>query len=173
MNISDIGSSLKLAKFIFSLLTDPEGAIIKVIDDINSTNSDEISEIKTALCKKVNCSDMLIEPNENGITLNFIGMKDSIDIFAINIASFIYKIIDKVKPLVSLMVDKEDIERTMNGLTVIHDEIKNTTFIKIPHKETVLSLEVKSIPEDDTAMIEIPIESERILEKLSEMKKHD
>lgn len=169
MNISDIGSSLKLAKFIFSLLTDPEAAIIKVIDDINTTDSEDVSEIKKGLCNKVNCSDMLIEPNENGITLRFIGMKEPVDVFAINIASFIYKLIDKVKPIVSLMVDKEDIERTMNGLTVIHDETKNTTFIEIPHKETILSLEVKSIPEDDTAIIEIPIKSERILEKLREM----
>lgn len=169
MNLSDIGSSLKLAKFIFSLLTNPEGAIIKVIDDINSTDSEDISEIKKGLCNKVNCSDMLIEPNENGLTLRFIGMKDSIDTFAINIASFIYKLVDKVKPVVSLMLDKEDIERTMNGLTVINDETKNTTFIKVPHKETILSLEVKTTG-DNTATIEIPIESERILEKLKEMK---
>ena len=170
MNISDIGSGLKLAKFIFSLLTDTEGAIIKVIDDINSTDSAEISEIKKALCKKVNCSDMLIEPNESGITLRFIGMKEPVDVFAINIASFIYKLIDKIKHIVSLMVPKEEIDKIMNGLTVIHDETKNTTFIEIPHEYKVLSLEVKSIPEDNTATIEIPIESERILEKLKEMK---
>ena len=170
MNISNLGSGLKLAKFIFSLLTDPEGAVIKVIDDINNTDSDDISEIKTALCTKVNCSDMLIEPNENGITLKFNGMQDSIDVFAVNIASFIYKLLNKVKPIISLMVPKEEIEKIMNGLTVINDENNNTTFIELPHKDKVLSLEVKSIPEEDTAMIEIPIESERILEKLKEMK---
>lgn len=169
MNISDIGSGLKLAKFIYSLLTDTEGAIIKVIDDINNTDSDEISEIKTALCKKVNCTDMLIEPGEHGLTLNFIGMKDPIDVFAINIAGFIYKLIDKVKPIVALMVPKEEIEKIMTGLTVIHNETKNTTFIELPHKDNILSLEVKSIPEDNSATIEIPIESERILEKLREM----
>ena len=58
--IDNLMGSLKLAKFIFSLLTDPEGAIIKVIDDINSTDSEEISEIKKGLYNKVNCSDMLI-----------------------------------------------------------------------------------------------------------------
>ena len=170
MSLADLSNGLKLAKFIYSLLTDTEGAIIKVIDDLNDTDSEEISEIKVAVCKKVNCIDMLIEPNENGLTLKFIGMKDSIDVFAINIASFIYKLTDKIKPIVSLMVPKEEIDNIMNGLTVIHDETKNTTFIEVPHKENILSLEVKSIPEDNTAMIDIPIESERILEKLREMK---
>lgn len=170
MNISDIGSSLKLAKFIYSLLTDPEGAVIKIIDDINTTDTDDISEIKIALCKKVNCSDMLIEPKEDGITLKFIGMKDSVDVFAVNIASFIYKLVDKIKPIVSLMVPKEEIEKIMNGLTVISDETKDTTFIELPHKDNILSLEVKSIPDDNSATIEIPIESERILEKLREMR---
>lgn len=170
MNISDIGSGLKIAKFIYSLLTDTEGAIIKVIDDINTTDSADISEIKVALCKKVNCTDMLIEPKEDGLTLNFIGMKDPIDVFAINIASFIYKLVDKIKPIVSLMVPKEEIDNIMKGLTVIHDETKNITFIEIPHEDKVLSLEVKSIPEDNTATIDIPIESERILEKLREMR---
>ena len=169
MNITDIGSGLKLAKFIYSLLTDPEGAVIKIIDDINTTDSDDISEIKVAVCKKVNCSDMLIEPKEDGITLKFIGMKDSIDIFAVNIASFIYKLIDKIKPIVSLMIPKEEIEKIMNGLTVINDETNNTTFIELPYKDKVLSLEVKNA-EDNIAMIEIPIESERILSKLKEMK---
>lgn len=170
MNISDIGSGLKLAKFIYSLLTDPEGAVIKVIDDINSTDSEDISEIKEGLCKKVNCSDMLIEPKVDGLTLKFIGMKEPVDAFAINIASFIYKLVDKVRPILSLMVSKEDIEKTMSGLTVIHDKTKNTTFIEIPHEDKVLSLEVKGIPEDDIATIDIPIESERILAKLREMK---
>ena len=169
MNISDIGSGLKLAKFVFSLISDPESAIIKIIDDINSTDSDEISEIKTAVCKKVNCSDMLIEPKDDGITLKFIGMKDSVDVFAVNIASFVYKLLYKVKPIVSLMVPKEDIEKIMNGLTVINDETNNTTFIELPYKDKILSLEVKTV-EDNIAVIEIPIENERILEKLKEMK---
>ena len=169
MSLADIGSSLKIAKFIYSLITDSEGAIIKIIDDINITDSDDISEIKVAVCKKVNCDDMLIEPKEDGITLKFIGMKDSVDVFAVNIAGFIYKLVDKIKPIVSLMVPPEDIERIMTGLTVINDEINNTTFIELPYKEGVLSLDVKTT-EDDTAVIEIPIESERILEKLKEMK---
>ena len=118
MNITDIGSGLKLAKFIFSLLTDPEGAVIKIIDDINSTDSDDISEIKIAVCKKVNCSDMLIEPKEDGITLKFIGMKDSVDVFAVNIASFVYKLIDKVRPVVTLMVSKEDIDKIVSDLKI-------------------------------------------------------
>ena len=169
MNISDIGSSLKLAKFIFSLLTDPEAAIIKIIDDLNDTDNEEISEIKIALCKKVNCSNLLIEPKEDGLMLKFIGMKDSVDVFAVNIASFIYKIVDSIKPIVSIMVPKEEIEKIQNGLTVINDETKDTTFIEVPYKEGILALEVKTT-EDNTAMIDIPIESERILSKLREMK---
>ena len=169
MSLSDIGSSLKIAKFIYSLLTDPEGAIIKIIDDVNNTDSDDISDIKVAVCKKVNCDDMIIEPKEDGLTLKFIGMKDSVDIFAVNIASFIYKLLEKIKPIVTLMVPPEDIEKIMNGLTVINDETNNTTFIELPYKENILSLEVKNT-EDNNATIEIPIESERILEKLRGMR---
>ena len=170
MNISDIGSSIKLAKFIFSLLTDTEGAIIKVIEDINTTDSEEISEIKVALCRKVNCSDMLIEPKEDGLILKFIGMEDSVDVFAVNVVGFIYKLVDKVKPIVALMMPKEEIEKILSTLSVINNEIDNTTFIEVPYKEGIISLEVKSILEDNTATIEIPIESERILAKLKEMK---
>lgn len=169
MNITDIGSGIKLAKFVFSILTDPEAAVIKIIDDINSTDSEELSDIKIALCKKANCTDMLIETKEDGLTLKFIDMKEPVDIFAINIASFIYKLLDKIKPVVTIMVPKEDIEKIMNGLTVINDETENVTCIEVPYKEGTLSLEVK-ITEDNIAMIEIPIQSERILEKLREMK---
>ena len=163
-------NGVRLAKFMFSLITDPEGAIIKIIDDANNAESDDISEIKEALCRKVNCDDILIEPRDDRLTLKFIGMKDSMDVFAINIAGFIYKLLDKVKPIVSLMVPKEEIEKIVNGLSVINNEVDNTTFIEVPYKEATLSLEVKSIPEDDTAVIEIPIESERILMKLRDMK---
>lgn len=167
--IDNLMGGLKLAKYIFSLISDPEGAVIKIIDDINNTNSDELSEIKTSLSKKVNCDDILIEPKEDGLSLKFIGMKDSVDVFAINIAGFIYKLVGKIKPVVSFMVPKEEIEKIMTGLTVINDETNHSTFIEVPHKDKVLSLEVKNIG-DDTATIDIPIESERILEKLREMK---
>lgn len=169
MNISDIGSGMKLAKIVFSLLTDPEAAIIKIIDDVNNTDSDELSEIKSALSKKVNCTDILIEPKEDGLTLKFIDMKDSVDVFAVNIAGFIYKLVDKVKPIASIVINKEDIEKILSGLSVINNEVDDTTFIEVPYKEGILSLEVK-ITEDNIAMIEIPIESERILAKLKEMK---
>ena len=77
--------------------------------------------------------------------------------------------IGKVGPLVSLMVPKEEIENIQNGLTVINDKIKDTTFIEVPYKEGILSLEVKTT-EDNISTIDIPIKSERILEKLREMR---
>ena len=170
MNLTDIGSGLKLAKLLFGLITDPEGAVIKIIDDIDSADINEISDVKLALSKKVNCSDILIEPGEQSLTLKFIGMEDPVDVFAINITGFIYKLIDKIKPIATLMIPKEDIEKIMHGLTVINNETDDNTFIELPYKEGILSLEVKSIPEDNTASIKIPIQSERILEKLKEMK---
>jgi len=169
--MSSIASSLKMAMLLAEAIRNPEDALIKVIDDFSEADNSEVSEIKEGLCKKMECDDMNIVPGDSIISLKFTGVEEPIDDFAVKIAGFVYNLLCKLRPVVSIALPKDvDIDNILHGLSVVNDETKNATFIEIPYKEKMLSLEVKSDIEEKTASIEIPIENERILEKLREIK---
>lgn len=170
MTLENMASGIKLAIFLARVLKNPEEEAIKVIEEFSDTSNSEISELKTSICTKLECDNINIAPGEDCITIEFIGIKKPIDVFAVNIVGFVYKLLDKMKMFISVLIPNVDIEYTLNNLSVTHDEIDNTVIIVFPGKEGVVSLDVKYIPEDNMASIEIPIHSEKVLAKLKEMK---
>ena len=168
--IENIASGIKLAMFVGKVLKDPEQAIVDVIDDFKNEDNANVSELKEALCKKLECENINIVPGDTCVSLEFIGTKEPLDIFAINLVGYVYKLLDKIKLLISMFAPDIDIEEILKGLSVTHNEIDNTVLIEFPAKGDIVALEVKYNIEEKTASIEIPIKSERVLNKLKEMK---
>ena len=172
MTLSSITEGLRIAMLVVSFLRNPEEALIRIVDDFKNADSGDVSNIKDGICKKINCSDITLEPYENGINLNFIGTSESIDTFAVTITSFVLGIATKISPITSIMLPDIEFEKTLKDISIIHNEIDSTTFIEIPRKDGSLKLHITSNPEEKVATIKIPIESEKVLEKLKEMKEN-
>lgn len=169
MIVSDILGGLKMAMLAISVLKDPENTLVKIIDDFKSADSTDISDIKSGICKKVKCEDILLEPTDAGANVKFIAIQEPIDVFVISITSFIFSIANKIEPFAAILMPGADIRKTLKGISVVRNDIENTTSIEIPRGEDIVRLEVNYDPEEKTASIFIPIESEKVLAKLKEM----
>lgn len=169
--LENLADGLKIAMFLGSIMRDPENAVLKIIDDFSESNNSEISELKESICTKIECEDIRIVPCESSITVEFVGIQKPLDIFVVNVVSIVYKLLDKMKMIISpFLHEGVNIDETLKGLSIIHNEVNNTTSIEIPRGETIMSLEVKYEEEEKIASIEIPIKSEKILSKLKDMK---
>ena len=172
MTLSSITESIRIALLVVSFLRNPEESLIKILDDFKNADSNDTSAIKEGICKKINCDNITIEPDDSSINLNFIGTEEPIDTFTLNITSFVLGIATKISPIVSIMLPDIEFEKTLKDISIIHNEIDSTTFIEIPRKDGSLKLHITSNPEEKVATIKIPIESEKVLEKLKEMKEN-
>ena len=171
MTFENIASGLKLAMFIASIIKNPEEAMLKVIDDFSDTENSELSELKASLCKKIECDSINIVAGEECVSVEFSGIRKPLDVFAIDLVGYVYNLLDKVKMFIDpFLPEGVSINKTLNNLSVVHNEITNNVMIKFPVKEDTLSLEVKYGPEEKIASIEIPIKSEKVLNKLKDMK---
>lgn len=169
MTMSDIFGGLKLAMLVFSIIKDPENALVKIIDDFRSADSDDISNIKSGICKKVKCEDILLEPTDTGVDVKFINIQEPIDVFAVSITSFIFNIATKIEPFAVIIMPDVDIKEMLKRISVVRNDVLNTTSIEIPRGEDIVRLDVNYDPEEKTASIFIPIKSEKVLAKLKEM----
>ena len=170
MTISSISEGIRIAMLVVSFLRDPEEALIRIVDDFKNADSGDTSAIKEGICKKIKCENITIEPDDSSININFIGTEEPIDIFAVTITSFVLGIATKISPIITIMLPDIEFEKSLSGISVFNNEINNTTFIEIPRKDNTLKLYVESNPDSKTATINIPIESEKVLSKLREMK---
>ena len=169
MILENIAGGVKLAFFIAKAYANLEAAMLDLIEDFECESTEQVSILKSGVCKNIECSDITLEPQDTGILISFVGLNKSIDKFAIDLTEFAYKIMSKVAPF----IPGTDFENALNGLCVIHNEIDNSTFIEFPGREGTVSLEVTYNTEGDIGSIEIPISSERVLEKLKEMKENE
>ena len=170
MTLSSITEGIRIALLVASFLRNPEESLIKILDDFKNADSNDTSAIREGICKKINCSDITLEPTDTGININFTGTEEPVDDFAVTITSFVLGIATKISPIVSIMIPDIEFEKILKDIYIMHNEIDSTTFIEIPRKDDSLKLHVTSNPKDKTATIKIPIKSEKVLEKLKEMK---
>lgn len=171
MTLAEISEGIKLALFLAGIIRNPEEALLKAIDDFRHTDNTEITEIKESLCKKLECDDINIVPAETSISIEFVGIQNSLDVFAVNIVGFVYKLLDKMKMFIyPFLPEGVDINNTLNNMSVIHNEISNNVTIEFPGRNSMVSLEVKYEVARSIASIEIPIKSEKILSKLRDMR---
>ena len=170
MTIHEITEGIHLAMIFASFLRNPEEALIRIVDDFKNANSGDISSIKEGICKKINCENIALEPTDTGININFIGTEEPVDVFAVTITSFVLNIANKISPIISIMIPDIEFEKSLSGISIIYDDIERTTFIEIPRKDGSLKLHVTYNPGGKTSTINIPIQSEKVLEKLRELK---
>lgn len=171
MAFQNIASGLKLSIWLARVLANPEEEIIRMLNDFSNEDNSEISELKTSLCKKLECDNINIIPDESSIIIEFQGIKKPLDVFAVNLVGYTYNLLDKVKMFINpFLPEGININEILNNLSVTHNEITNTCLIEFPTNEDIISLEVKYEPETNTASIEIPIHSEKVLEKLKDMR---
>lgn len=173
MTIENIASGVKLAIFIARVLKNPEEEAIKIIEEFSDTSNTEISELKSSICKKIECNNINIAPGEDCIIVEFIGIKHPINEFVVNIVGYGYTLIEKMKIFITPFLPGIDIDNNLKQLSVTNNEINNTVTIEFPGREDMILLEANYDPEREAAIINIPIDSEKLLLKLREMQEHE
>lgn len=170
MTLENIVGGLKLAMVLASVFKNPEEAILKAIEDFRNTDNSEMTKIKESLCKKLECDDINIKPGETSIFIEFQGIEKPLDVFAINLVGFAYKLIKKMNMFITPFLPSGiDINNILKQLSVTNNETTNIVTIEFPGRTGMITLEMYYVSEREIASIEIPFKSERVLNKLKEM----